>query len=370
MIENEAESLVFLMKAKSSRDSFGPANSPPAAPSARRMARATSYDVARLAGVSQSAVSRAFRDGGSISPDTRAKVERAARELGYAPSQIARSLITQRSRMIGVVMTELTARNYPDALHFLSHEIQATGNRMLLCSVPQDGEAAAGAADLLAFQVDGIISSASLPRETLEASERQGVPVVLYNRAPTSMLASAVACDHPTAMEALVEHLVAGGLKRAVFIAGPETAPVSNDRLLGVRTALAARGLALERVLHADYSYDGGRAIVAAHLTGASRPDTVICANDAMALGIMDAYRYDFGLRIPDDVAVAGFDDVPQAAWPSYALTTLRQPVRRMAQMTVRVLMEQISGTSDGRERRLLPAELKLRSSTRSPGTS
>jgi DNA-binding LacI/PurR family transcriptional regulator len=171
-------------------------------------------------------------------------------------------------------------------------------------------------------------------------------------------------------MEALVEHLVAGGLKRAVFIAGPEAAPVSNDRLLGVRTALAARGLALERVLHADYSYDGGRAIVAAHLAGASRPDTVICANDAMALGVMDAYRYDFGLRIPDDVAVAGFDDVPQAAWPSYALTTLRQPVRRMAQMTVRVLMEQISGTSDGRERRLLPAELKLRSSTRSPGTS
>ena len=334
------------------------------------MARATSYDVARLAGVSQSAVSRAFRDGGSISPDTRAKVEKAARELGYAPSQIARSLITQRSRMVGVVMTDLTARNYPDVLHYLSHEIQATGNRMLLCSVPQDAEAAAGAADLLAFQVDGIISSASLSREILEASERQGVPVVLYNRAPLSMLASAVACDHPTAMEALIEHLVAGGLKRAVFIAGPEMAPVSNDRLLGVRNALAARGLALERVLHGDYSYDGGRAIVAAHLVGADRPDTVICANDATALGVIDAYRFDLGLRVPEDVAVAGFDDVPQAAWPSYALTTLRQPVRRMAQMTVRVLMEQISGTPEGRERRLLPAELKLRSSTRSPGTS
>src|SRR5919112_2803889 len=164
MIENDAVSLVFLMKTKSSTSFFGPADNPPAASSERRMARATSYDVARLAGVSQSAVSRAFRDGGSISPDTRAKVEKAARELGYAPSQIARSLITQRSRMIGVVMTDLTARNYPDVLHYLSHEIQATGNRMLLCSVPQDAEAAAGAADLLAFQVDGIISSASLSR--------------------------------------------------------------------------------------------------------------------------------------------------------------------------------------------------------------
>ena len=333
----------------------------------RPISRATSYDVARLAGVSQSAVSRAFRDGGSISRKTREKVEQAAQQLGYSPSQIARSLITQRSRMIGVAVTELTARNYPDVLRFLSNEIQATGNRMLLCTVPQDAEAAAGVADLLAFQVDGIISSALLPRETLEASERQGVPVVLYNRASLSVLASSVACDHPVAMDSLIEHLVAGGLSRAVFIAGPETAPVSNDRLLGVRNALAARGLELERILHSDYSYEGGRATVRDHLAGADRPDTIICANGAMALGAMDACRFDLGLSVPDEVSVAGFDDVPQAAWPPYALTTLRQPVRRMTQMTVRLLMEQIAGTATGGERRLLPAELKLRASTRRP---
>src|SRR6188472_1083836 len=101
------------MNAKSSTGmQFDPVDPSAEAP-ARRMVRATSYDVARLAGVSQSAVSRAFRNGGSISADTRAKVEKAARELGYSPSQIARSLITHRSRMIGVVMTDLTARNYP-----------------------------------------------------------------------------------------------------------------------------------------------------------------------------------------------------------------------------------------------------------------
>lgn len=331
----------------------------------RPLARATSYDVARLAGVSQSAVSRAFRDGGSISPVTRAKVEKAAAALGYSPSQIARSLITQRSRMVGVVMTELTAQNYPDVLRFLSNEIQVTGNRMLLCTVPQDREAAAGASDLLAFQVDGIISSALLPRETLEASERQNVPVVLYNRAPTSHLASSVACDHPLAMDALVAHLVEGGLGRAIFVAGPETAPVSNDRLLGLRNAFGSRGLALERVLHGDYSYEGGRRLALDHLAGPGRPDTVICANDAMALGVMDAFRFDMGLSVPDDVAVAGFDDVAQASWPSYALTTLRQPVRRMTQMSVRLLMEQVAGTAAGGERRLMPAELKVRASTR-----
>jgi DNA-binding LacI/PurR family transcriptional regulator len=238
---------------------------------------------------------------------------------------------------------------------------------MLLCTVPQDREAAAGAADLLAFQVDGIISSALLPRETLEASERQGVPVVLYNRAPTSQLASSVACDHPLAMDALVAHLVDGGLGRAVFVAGPETAPVSNDRLLGLRNAFGSRGLELERMLHGDYSYEGGRRLALDHLAGRDRPDTVICANDAMALGVMDAFRFDLGLRVPEDVAVAGFDDVAQASWPSYALTTLRQPVRRMTQMSVRLLMEQVAGTAAGGERRLMPAELKRRASTRPP---
>ena len=331
----------------------------------RPLSRATSYDVARLAGVSQSAVSRAFRDGGSISRETRAKVETAARALGYFPSQIARSLITQRSRMIGVVMTELTARNYPDVLRSLSNAIQATGNRMLLCTVPQDAEAAAGAADLFAFHVDGIISSALLPLATLETSERQGVPVVLYNRASLSLIASSVACDHPAAMDRLVGHLAEGGMGRAVFVAGPESAPVSNDRLLGVRNALAARGMALGRVLYGDYSYETGRALVNAELSGPDHPDTVICANDATALGVMDAYRFDLGLRVPEDVAVAGFDDVAQAAWPSYALTTLRQPVERMTQMSVRLLMEQVAGTAVGGERRLLPAELRIRASTR-----
>lgn len=353
------------------------------AESGRAQSRATSYDVARLAGVSQSAVSRAFRAGGSVSKATRARVELAARELGYSPSQIARSLITQRSRMIGVVMTELTARNNPDVLRFLSDEIQAGGNRMLLCTVPQDQQAAAAASDLLAFHVDGIVSSALLPRETLEAAGRQGVPVVLYNRAPMSGLASSVACDHPLAMHMLADHLVAGGIGRAAFIAGPEAAPVSNDRLRGLRQAFAERGLALESVLHSDYSYDGGRSVALEHFgrkgrtgagpagsTYAGCPDTIICANDAMALGVMDACRFELGLRVPEDVAVAGFDDVAQAAWPSYALTTLRQPLLRMTQVSVRLLMEQLAGAAAGGERRLLPAELKVRSSTRRPAAA
>lgn len=318
-----------------------------------------------MAGVSQSAVSRVFRTGGSVSPATRAKVERAAAELGYSPSQIARSLITQRSRLVGVVMTERTALNYPDLLHLLGREIQNTGNRMLLCAVPDDAGGAAAAADLLAFHVDGIVSSASLPRSSLEACVRQAVPVVLYNRKPESALVSAVACDHGSAMEALAGHLAAGGLGSCTFVSGPRGAPVSADRLAALRDALAHRGQTLRDVLYADYSYAGGRALAAAEWRGGAHPATVVCANDAMALGVLDALRFDLGLRVPDEVAVAGFDDVPQASWPTYGLTTLRQPVDRLTRTALRLLAEQMAGAEAGGERRLLPAALQVRGSTR-----
>ena len=328
------------------------------------MTRATSYDVARLAGVSQSAVSRVFRPGASVSRDARARVEAAARALNYAPSQIARSLISRRSRMIGVIVTQLTMRNYPEALQMLGTEIQSSGNRMLVVMVPNDDGAAAAAADLLGYHVDGIVSSAFLPDETLEVCASHKAPVVLFNRTPRNALASSVCCDHADAMELLVAHLATAGIGRVAYVAGPERAPVSNDRLLGLRNALLARGKQIGRVVHSDYSYEGGRAVAAELAAGPEKPDLVVCANDAMGLGVMDGLRFDLNLRVPGDVAVAGFDDVLQSSWPTYGLTTLRQPLQRMAQAAMRMLMEQIGGQAGAGERRLLPAELKIRNST------
>ena len=327
--------------------------------------RATSYDVARLAGVSQSAVSRAFRVGASISKAKRDKVEKAALALGYQPSNIARSLITQRTRMVGVVMTDTTVRNTTDILRCLSDAIQLAGNRMLLCTVPTDREAAEGVADLLAFHVDGIISSAALQAEVLTAANRQRVPVVLFNRVPSGMFASSVACDHAAGMATLVAHLAGGNMARTVLLAGPEGAPVSEERIAGARNALAARALSPAAVLHSDYSYEGGRSTVLRAFSRANFPGTLICVNDAMALGAIDALRFDLGLAVPGDVQVCGFDDVPQSSWPSYALTTLRQPVRHMADACMRLLLDKLEGTACDGERRLMPAELQPRGSTR-----
>jgi len=327
--------------------------------------RATSYDVARLAGVSQSAVSRVFRDGGSASTKTRRKVEDAARKLGYAPSQIARSLISQRSRMMAVIVTDLSSRAYPEILFYLGKEIQETGNRMLVFARPNDEDIGTVANDILAYHVDGIVSSAVLDEEFLITCERQGVPVVLFNRTPSSPRASAVGCDHGTGMSLLINHVVPRNAGPIAFLAGPENAPVSRDRLAGARAALAELGRTVDHVVYSDYSFEGGRAAARQLMSLPERPRTILCANDTMALGAMDECRYEYGLSVPQDVAVTGFDDVPQAAWPSYDLTTLRQPIRRMAHTAVRLLSEQIEGITPAGERRLLAAELMIRGSAR-----
>lgn len=327
---------------------------------AKGMARVTSYDVARLAGVSQSAVSRAFSEGASISKDMRSRIHRAASELGYAPSNIARALITQRSRLIGVVVTRNTARNNPDIMFNLGQRIQEAGNRMLVFTLPSDSASDTILSDLLAYHVDGAIAATSIPDAVLAGCERRRIPVVLYNRHGE---AASVACDHVMGMRDLVNHLVGCGVRRPAVIAGPRDALVSEERLRGAREAFLAHGIALPEPVYSDYTYEGGRAAAPLVLTG-PRPDIIVCANDSMALGVIDACRHDLGLRVPEDIAVSGFDDIAQASWPSYALTTVAQPVEQLTREAVRMVVERAEGAGIGQERRLMPPRLIVRGST------
>jgi len=331
----------------------------------RRPARPTSYDVAQLSGVSQSTVSRVFRDGAPVAKSTRRKVEAAARALNYSPSRIARSLITQSTNLVGMVITDPSNRAHPDILLHLGHEIQETGNRMLVVALPRDGETGQALRDILAYHVDGIISSASLDDASLEMCALARVPVVLFNRTQPEWQASAVCCDHVGGMEMLVRHLVATPAGRVTLLGGPQWSPVGRDRLHGAMSGLARAGITPAAVVHGDYTFEGGRQAATGLLSGHDGPQTVIAANDVMALGVIDACRFDLGLRVPEDVAVAGFDDIAQSAWPSYRLTTVHQPVRRMAAATVRMLMELVDGTAEPGELRLMPPELRIRATSR-----
>ena len=331
----------------------------------RQANRVTSYDVARRAGVSQSAVSRAFREGASISADLRDRIHRAADALGYAPSNIARALITQRSRLIGVVVTRATARTNPDSLFHRGQHIQDAGSRMLVFTLPDDAVDDSILSDLLSYHVDGVITAASIAEDTLRRCAQRGLPVILYNR---HGIAASVSCDHATGMRDLAEHLARTGTRDAAYIAGPRGAPVSEERHRAARAAFAEFGMHLRPATHADYTHEGGHAATLAILTAGNPPDTIVCANDSMALGAIDACRHTLGLAVPGDVAIAGFDDIPQSGWPSYSLTTVAQPIPQLTRAAVHLLVDHIDGRSTANERRLMPAELVIRTSTRGTG--
>ena len=330
------------------------------------MATVTSLDVARLAQVSQSAVSRAFTPGASVSHLTRTKVQEAARKLGYRPNAIARSLITRRSRMIGLVMSYLDNQFYPVVLEKISQRLQRDGYHVLLF-IADSRESDAVLAEILQYQVDGLVLASTTLSDALAVRcSEAGIPVVLFNRTiRTSRNASSVTSNNYEGGRLVAQHLVDTGCQRIAFIAGMEDSSTNLDRERGFRDGLAERGrLCFSRAVG---NYDFEEAKVAARalvsVAGAQRPDAIFVANDHMAIAVMDTLRIEMGLRIPQDLSVVGFDNVKQAAWGSYQLSSVEQDADAMIEATVQLLIEQLDGELQSREV-VLPARLVLRASS------
>ncbi|MEO7150568.1 MAG: LacI family DNA-binding transcriptional regulator [Burkholderiaceae bacterium] len=327
----------------------------------------TSNDVARLAGVSQSAVSRAFTPDALVSEAMRKKVFEAARKLGYRPNAIARTLITNRSRIIGVVVSYLENQFYPVILEGLSKQLRLHGYHLLLfCSDTQDADDLL--AEILQYQVDGIVMASTTLSSALASScAEAGIPVVLFNRTLRRSPSSSVAADNVGGGRLAAELLCRAGHQRIGFIAGLEDTSTSRDREQGFLEGLALHGQRCHSRAVGDYRFEG--AIRATHEICAAepRPDALFVANDHMAIAVMDTLRLQLGMRVPDDVSVVGFDDVPQAAWGSYQLTTVRQPAAAMIDATVALIVKQIASDQTAREDIVLPAELVLRRSARLP---
>ncbi len=322
--------MVARMAAPSSSDA-GRGNAP-----ARRR-RGTSYDVAREAGVSQSAVSRAFRPGAPVAEATRQRIFAAAERLGYRPNAIAASLITRRSHLVAVMVSNLTNLHYPEVLASLSRRLSDAGYRVLLFALASESEIDAVLDSMWRYRVDGAIVAARLNAAQLAAFSAEDVPLVLYNRVAPDGSASSVTCRFAEGERLLVEQLIAAGHRRFGLIGGPADSAVAEARVAGARDCLARAGLEPVAFARGSFDHASGRAAARAMLADA-RPDAIIAANDVMALGAMDAIRTDFGLAVPDDVSVVGFDGVAPAAWPAYALTTVRQPVEAMTDCAVAIL--------------------------------
>ena len=298
--------------------------------------RATSYDVARLAGVSQSAVSRCFSAGASISLRTRTKVEAAAHRLGYQPNALARSLITERSGLIGFIVTDRTLHGSPQIVHDLCDRLRAANLMPLFNTISDEGAVGDLVPRILGYRPEAILSLATVGHASIDAAARQGVPVVLVNRrAPDDTAAISIGCNQAQGIQDLTWRLVSAGHRRLAFIAGPKRAPVSEERLDGFRTAMRDAQLTAVDVVHADYAYAGGRAAALEVMHHRPAPDALVCANDAMAIGALDACRFDLGLAVPTAVSITGFDDIAESSHPTNGLTTVRQPTAAIADHVV-----------------------------------
>jgi DNA-binding LacI/PurR family transcriptional regulator len=321
--------------------------------------RVTSYDVAREAGVSQSAVSRVFRPGFSVSKKTREKVIATANEMGYRPNAIARMLITKQSGMVAVIISSRANVNYPEVLSQLNKHLADKNKRVLLFTLDD----AAGLDELLdniwTFQVDGVIAlAAHFEHDSLEKFAQQQIPVVLYNRNVADSNANTVCCNHEKGIKQLIDLLENSGHKSYLLIAGPQDSDVANERKQIAQKHLKASGYTDVPVIYGDYSYQSAREVFAQWSKYNVIPDAVICSNDIMAIGVIDEAKENLNLKVPDDLSVVGFDGVSASRWFNYQLTTIQQPLEQLTKAAVDILIERIENPDSAPESRVLSGTL------------
>jgi DNA-binding LacI/PurR family transcriptional regulator len=329
---------------------------------------ATSSEVARLAGVSQSAVSRVFTPGASVSTKTRQKVLKAAAELGYRPNAIARAMISGKSRLIAMLVAYLDNQFYPIVLENLSRKLQRHGYHVLLF-MTEPGRQDEVVERIMQYQVEGIVmASATLSSSLARECARTGVPVVLFNRYVASSPASSVTSDNAQGGRLVGHFLVDGGHQRIAFIAGAEDSSTNRDREMGFNGALAERGMTMFDRAVGGYSFAGAASAARLLFSKPERPDAVFVANDHMAFSVMDVLKAELGLNIPQDVSIVGYDDVPESSWKGYGLTTVSQSGDAMIDATVDILLQQIEESDVRKQTVVIPGSLIIRSSARIPG--
>lgn len=288
----------------------------------------TARQVADRAGVSVSAVSRTFTSGASVAPATRERVLTAARELGYRPNLMAQSLMTGRTNLIGLVSNNFDNPAFMEIFDLFTRGLQDRGFRPLLANLSAATETAPALDMLLQYKVDGVIlASSALPDPFIEGCRAAGLPLVhAFGRVRRAGAVAVASVDNIAGGQLAAEALLARRYRRIAFLGGPASATSTLDRLEGLSRALRRHGLALVRTVYAPaYSHEAGQALMR-ELLGAGGFDAVVCGDDILALGALDACVA-AGVGVPRQIGILGFNDIAMAAWPSYRLTTIRQPI-------------------------------------------
>ncbi|WP_425101128.1 substrate-binding domain-containing protein [Tropicibacter sp. S64] len=297
-------------------------------------------DVAELAGVSRAAVSRAFTPGASIARETRARIEAAAEELGYQVNHLARGLITSSTGLVALIAAEVNTPYRSALLAALTEQLQADGKVGILINTDRSDDSVAKALrQAIAYRTDAAIVLSGMPDSSLaETCRRNGMKLVLINRDEERPGSLMIRVGDADAGRQAFAALRAAGCHRIALANSKAGTASLDDRARGFREAAADAGVPiLEEALGAT-AYQTGLDLGTRLLSRTDRPDGVFCTTDLIACGFMDAARRRLRLRVPQDLSVIGFDDIDQAGWESYALTTFRQPVRKIARAAVQGL--------------------------------
>lgn len=326
-------------------------------------------DVAEAAGVSRAAVSRAFTPGASIAPQTRAKVMKAADALGYQVNSLARGLIRAESGIVALIVAELATPYRSALLAALTERLQEAGKvAMVINTDRSDVSVERALRQAIGYRTEAAVFLSGMPAVSLaETCLRNGMQLVLINRDEERPGSVRIRLDDNGAGRAAFGALVAAGCLRPALATSKAGTPSLAGRERGFREAAREAGVAVIVEAVGMTSYETGLDLGTRLMSRAERPDGIFCTTDLIALGVMDAARHRFGVAVPRDLSVIGFDDVPQAAWESYLLTSFAQPVEAIADACVDWLATSKPASPEA-SLVTLPASLIWRGSVRGRG--
>jgi len=325
--------------------------------------RPTAKQVAHAAGVSVAAVSRSFSPGAPIDAEKKKRILAAAEDLGYA-SPARRTANAIAAGTITLVSGDLLNPFYPTVVDTLARRLQESGRQLIVYALPAHANVDAATDQILASRPSAIIvTSAQLTSQMTRMCRQHQIKVVLLNRVQRDIRINAVACDNYQGGRDAGRILLERGHRKIGFIGGIANTSTHAERLRGLRDVLAEAGLPIYAQASGEFDYQCGYRAGEALMSAKNPPDAIFCCNDIMALALIDVARQR-GVRIPDDLAVVGFDDIPMASWNAYRLTTVRQPIERMVQEALALIDDPAIKPTDDGITRMLSGTLIVRAST------
>jgi len=328
----------------------------------------TIREVAQKAGVAPITVSRVINDSGYVSEGTRQKVQAAIDELGYVPNMLGPSLRFQQTMTLAVVITDITNPFWTTVTRGVEDVAQANGYSTILCNTDEsEAKQDQYVQMLMRRRIDGILLvPACSEAESIDLIQKQGIPVVVMDRQVPGVKVDIVRADSEGGAYKLTQHLLSLGHVHIAMLAGPESVSTAADRVQGYQRALKDAGYpeSAKQVYWGEFTQESGYRLAIEAIARTPRPTAIFSANNFLALGAMQLFNTK-GIRVPEDIAVVTFDDIPLNLVANPFMTAAIQPAREMGQQATQILLERIKGEKDnGAQHLVLPTEIIIRASS------